>query len=169
MNNSASNDSATKTASGAATVAGMGACYALGTFTDNFYKQAAILLAAATQMGSIQSTATVLFSLHFVLCSAWAGWLADKLPKQRIVVAAKTLELAALCVGGLMLVWANWAGILAVVGIMGLQATIFSPAINGSIPENFPDSQVPRVNSLIKLASTAAILAGMQRPAFFST
>lgn len=151
----------------AVTVAGMGACYALGTFTDNFYKQAAILLAAASQMGSIQSIATVLFSLPFVLCSAWAGWLADKLPKKHIVVAAKTMEFAALAVGGIMLVWGNWVGILAVIFIMGLQATIFSPAINGSIPENFPDHQVPRVNSLIKLASTAAILAGMAMAGFF--
>ena len=55
-------------------VAGMGSCYALGTFTDNFYKQAAILLAASTQMTSMQSIATVLFSLPFIAFSARAGW-----------------------------------------------------------------------------------------------
>ncbi len=139
----------------------MGACYALGTFTDNFYKQAAILLAASTQMGSMQSVATVLFSLPFIVFSAWAGWLADRMVKKYIVVAAKTMELLALLLGGLMLVRGEWAGILAVIFLMGSQATIFSPAINGSIPENFPAARVPRVNSLIKLASTAAILAGM--------
>ena len=62
-------------------VVGMGSCYALGTFTDNFYKQAAILLAAAAQMTSMQSVATVLFSLPFILFSAWAGWLADRMVK----------------------------------------------------------------------------------------
>lgn len=142
-------------------VVGMGACYALGTFTDNFYKQAAILLAASTQMTSVQSVATVLFSLPFIVFSAWAGWLADRMVKKYIVVAAKSMELLALLAGGLMLVRGNWVGILAVIFFMGSQATIFSPALNGSIPENFPPTQVPRVNSLIKLASTAAILAGM--------
>ena len=139
----------------------MGGCYALGTFTDNFYKQAAILLAASTQMSSMQSIATVLFSLPFIVFSAWAGWLADRMVKKHIVVAAKSVELLALLFGGLMLVRGEWAGILAVLFLMGAQATIFSPALNGSIPENFPSTQVPRVNSLIKLASTAAILAGM--------
>ena len=84
------------------TVAGMGACYALGTFTDNFYKQAAILLAASTQMTAMQSVATVLFSLPFIVFSAWAGWLADRMVKKHIVVAAKSMELLALLFGGFM-------------------------------------------------------------------
>jgi MFS family permease len=49
---------------------------------------------------------------------------------------------------------------------MGTQSTFFSPAINGSIPENFPPSLVPRANSLIKFASTAAILLGMALAGF---
>ena len=148
-------------------VIGMGSCYALGTFTDNFYKQAAILLAAATQMTSMQSVATVLFSLPFILCSAWAGWLADRMVKKHIVVAAKVVELLALLVGSVMLVNGIWTGILAVIFFMGLQATVFSPALNGSIPEHFSVAQVPRVNSLIKLASTAAVLAGVAMAGVF--
>ena len=139
----------------------MGSCYALGTFADNFYKQAAVLMAAAAQMTDVQSLATVLFSLPFVLFSAQAGWIADRAAKNRIVVAAKALEMLAMCLGGLMLIRANWTGILAVMFLMASQSTLFSPAINGSIPENFPPERVPRVNALIKLASTAAILAGM--------
>ncbi len=147
--------------SDSAAVFGMGSCYALGTFTDNFYKQAAVLLAASTQMTEAQSLATVLFSLPFILFSAWAGWLADRLVKKHIVVAAKTVELLALLAGSALLVRGVWPGILLVIFCMGLQATVFSPALNGSIPEHFPADRVPRVNSLIKLASTAAVLAGI--------
>ncbi len=143
------------------TVLGLASCYALGTFTDNFYKQAALLLAASIQASSMQSLATVMFSLPFLLFSAWAGWLADKAPKNRVAIGAKGVELAAMLAGAWMLVQSQWVGILTIIFIMGAQATIFSPAINGSIPENFPPAQVPRVNSLVKLASTAAILAGM--------
>lgn len=151
---------------GIGAVFGMGSCYALGTFTDNFYKQAAILMAAAAGMTTVQSVATVLFSLPFVLFSAWAGAVADRVAKKTIVVAVKTVEFLSLFLGGYMLISQNWYGILAVLFFMGTQSTFFSPAINGSIPENFPPAQVPRANSLIKLASTAAILAGFAMAGF---
>ena len=139
----------------------IGTSYALGTFTHNFYKQAAILIAAATSMTGMQSTAVVLFSLPFILFSAWAGALADRVAKKNIIVAVKSLELLTLLVGGYMLRADSWTGILIVMFLMGTQSTFYSPSINGSIPENFPSALVPRANALIKLASTAAILAGM--------
>ncbi len=139
----------------------MGACYALGVFTDNFYKQAAILMAAGAHMTGMQSTATVLFSLPFILFSAWAGALADRLAKKTVILAVKSLELLALFAGAFMLMDDNWTGILAVMFCMGVQSAFFSPAINGAIPETFAPEAVPRANALIKLASTTAILAGM--------
>ncbi|SBW01245.1 AMP-binding enzyme [uncultured delta proteobacterium] len=163
------------------TIIGLGSCYALGTFTDNFYKQAAILMAAsgaaagagtadmlgfAVSMNSVQGIATVLFSLPFILFSAWGGAVADRVAKKNIAVAAKSLEFLALFMGGYMLITQNWAGILAVIFLMGTQSTFFSPAINGSIPENFTPERVPRANALIKLASTAAILAGFAMAGF---
>ena len=148
-------------------VAGMGSCYALGTFTDNFYKQCAVLLAASAGLSAMQSIATVLFSLPFIVCSAWAGWIADRLVKKHIVVAAKVTELLALILGGYALVTGWWPGILLTVFLMGLQATAFSPALNGSIPETFAAHQVPRVNSYIKLGSTVAVLAGIAAAGFF--
>ena len=151
---------------GSGTLAVMGSCYAMGTFTDNFYKQAAILIAASTQMTDMQSIATVLFSLPFILFSAWAGAVSDRVPKKNVIMAIKTLELTALVIGGYMLITGNWIGILMVMFCMGIQSTFFSPAINGSIPENFPPHLVPRANALIKLASTAAILAGMATAGF---
>ena len=166
----------------AGTVIGLSSCYALGTFTDNFYKQAAILMAAAAgvagtaevvnlpgfelSMSGVQGFATMLFSLPFILFSAWGGAIADRVAKKNIAVAAKLVELTALILGGYMLVARNWTGILAVIFLMGTQATFFSPAINGSIPENFPPERVPRANALIKLASTAAILAGFAMAGF---
>ncbi len=50
---------------------------------------------------------------------------------------------------------------LAMVFLMGLQSTFFSPALNGSIPELYSAGQVPRVNAMLKLATTLAILLGI--------
>ncbi|MCL2459705.1 MAG: MFS transporter, partial [Desulfobulbus sp.] len=140
---------------------GMGTTYAMGTFNDNFFKQAALLLAVASGLHAIQGGATFLFALPFVLFSAWAGWLADCLPKKDIVVAAKFLELAAILLGLWALLHLNWAGIVSIIFLMGLQATLFSPALNGAIPENFPAREVPRVNGLLKMATTVTILLGI--------
>lgn len=142
----------------------MASCFGVTTFADNFYKQTAILLAAAAGPAfgtKIQGIATVLFSLPFIFCSAWAGWLADRFVKKNIMIFAKVLETVALCVGAFALIGANWYGVLAVIFIMGLQSTLFSPSLNGSIPELFESQHVPRVNAWVKLTTTAAVLAGM--------
>jgi MFS family permease len=140
---------------------GMGVAYATGTFNDNFFKQAALLLAATTGLHAIQGLATFLFALPFVLFSAWTGWLADRLPKKDIVVGSKVLELAAMILGVWTLLSLHWAGMVGIVFLMGLQSTLFSPALNGAIPESFTAGEVPRVNALFKLATTATILLGI--------
>jgi acyl-[acyl-carrier-protein]-phospholipid O-acyltransferase/long-chain-fatty-acid--[acyl-carrier-protein] ligase len=43
---------------------------------------------------------------------------------------------------------------------MTLQSTIFSPALNGSIPELYPAEYVITANGIIRMVTTAAILAG---------
>ena len=139
----------------------MGTTYAMGTFNDNFFKQAALLLAASAGLESIQGIASAMFALPFVVCSAWAGWLADRMPKNKMVIWSKFMELAAMLLGVWALMSMSWVGMVAVVSLMGLQSTIFSPALNGAIPENFSPQEVPRVNALLKLATTATILLGI--------
>ena len=139
----------------------MAGTYFLGAFNDNFYKQAAMLLAVAAGKSGLQGTATILFSLPFILFSAWAGWFADRFAKRQVVISAKLLELLAMLVGAYGLLYLDWGCMLAMVFIMALQSTLFGPALNGSIPELFPDSFVPTANAFIKMASTVAILLGI--------
>ena len=139
----------------------LGVSYTLGTFNDNFFKQAILLLAVSMGHTAVQAWGTVLFSLPFVLFSAWAGWLADRYPKCRLVLAAKALEVCAMLAGGWGLLQLHWSGMLAMLFCMGASATLFSPALNGSLPELFAREDVPRVNALFKLATTASILLGI--------
>lgn len=144
----------------------MAGTYFLGVLNDNFLKQAAMLMAVAAGLEYLQGYATVLFTLPFIVFAAHAGWLADRFPKRRIVIAAKVLELAAACCGAAGLVTCNWMLILAMVAMMGLQAAIFSPSLNGSIPELYPVDYVTQANALLKIASTAAILIGIASAGF---
>ena len=139
----------------------LGTSYALGTFNDNFFKQAGLLLAVTTGNAVFQSQVTFLFALPFVLFSAWSGWLADRFAKKSLVICAKTLELAAMLAGAWGMVTLDWNWMLAMTFCMGLSSTLFSPALNGSIPELFPVGQVPRINALFKLGTTASILFGV--------
>ena len=140
--------------------AALGASYTLGTFNDNFFKQAALLLAVSLGYSGFQAWGTFLFALPFVLFSAWAGWLADRFPKKYLVTAAKCLELAAMLAGAWGILSLNWTAMLLMLFCMGASSTLFSPALNGSIPEIFPPHSVPRVNALFKLF--AALQEGSQ-------
>lgn len=139
----------------------MATTYSLGVFNDNFFKQAAALLAIAAGRREFQGYAAVLFTLPYILFAAPAGYFADRFPKRNVVIASKLLELAAMIAGAVGICIVNWPLILLMVFLMGLQATIFSPALNGSIPELYPPSYVLKANSLMKVTTTIAILVGI--------
>ncbi len=146
--------------------AAMAATYFIGVFNDNFFKQSALIMAIVAARPWIQGYATLIFTLPFILFAAPAGFFADRFPKRSVVIAAKLLELTAMIFGALGIYYVNWTLILVMLGIEGLQATIFSPALNGSIPELYPPQYVIKANAIIRMISTAAILAGIASAGF---
>lgn len=145
----------------------MAVAYSLGVFNDNFYKQAAMLIALVLNRNSYQGLVIVLFTLPFIFVAAPAGWLADRFPKRNVVIAAKALEVVAAVCGAVGVLFYNWPLILAMVFLMGLQATIFSPSLNGSIPELYPPRYVMRANAILKMCTTASILLGVALAGMF--
>ncbi|WP_163335641.1 MFS transporter [Desulfopila sp. IMCC35008] len=143
------------------TFASMATTYCLGVFNDNYFKQAAMLLAVAAGLNHLQGWAAVLFSLPFILFAAPGGWCADRFSKKQMIVLSKALEIGAMVVGGAGLLLGSWPCILGMVFLMGFQSTFFGPALNGSIPEMYPAESVPKMNAVLKLVTTLAILAGI--------
>lgn len=139
----------------------MASAYCLGVFNDNYFKQAAMLLAVSAGLSNLQGTATILFSLPFIIFASYAGWVADRFAKKRVVIAAKGLECVAMLIGAAGLIFGSWPCILAMLFLMGLQSTFFNPALNGSIPELYPEAYVAKANGVLKLITTLAILAGI--------
>ncbi|HWQ10264.1 MAG TPA: MFS transporter [Holophaga sp.] len=140
--------------------AAMAASYFLGTFNDNFYKQGVLLLAVAANRTSFQGLAAAAYTLPFVLFAAPAGWAADRYSKRSVVIASKLMELGAALVGAAGLLFANLWLMVGMVGLMGIQATFFSPALNGAIPELYPASYVTKANGVLRMLVTVAILVG---------
>ncbi len=139
----------------------MAGAYFMGTFNDNFFKQAVMLLAVTMGQERFQGFAGMAFTLPFMVFAAPAGWLADRFPKRQVVIAAKGVELLAAFIGAAGIISGHLWLMVGMVGLMGLQATFFSPALNGSIPELYPPSQVTKANALLRMIVTLGILAGI--------
>ena len=136
----------------------------LGAFNDNVAKIVVIFLTTA-QFGAEAGAAFAgaVFILPFLLFSGYAGELADLRRKQRVLVWTKWLEVAcmALMLPALLLarrgiVWP----MLAVLFLMAVQSTFFSPAKYGIVPELLPAEDLSRANGLLEMSTFVAIVLG---------
>jgi acyl-[acyl-carrier-protein]-phospholipid O-acyltransferase/long-chain-fatty-acid--[acyl-carrier-protein] ligase len=108
----------------------------------------------------------MVFTLPFLLFAAPAGWLADRFPKRRVIVGVRLFEVAAMSIGAYGLYSGNWTLIFIMASLMATQSVVFSPAINGSIPELFPKERVPKANAIMMVAVLSAILIGVAGAGF---
>ena len=92
------------------------------------------LLALSHHHTGLPGLITIVFTAPFLLFYAVAGWLADRFPRRRVIIASKVMELIFLSLGGVGIMTLNWPLIVVVIFLMAVQATIFGPALNGCIP-----------------------------------
>src|SRR6516162_5077900 len=135
----------------------------LGAFNDNLFKIVVSMLAVhlvAARAGRELSIVSAVFILPFLLFSGYAGQLADIYSKRTVLVVSKSLEVVA---GGLGLL-AFYTGHLqltyAVLFLFALQATFFSPAKYGILPEMLPDRDLSRANGVLEMSTFVAIVLG---------
>jgi acyl-[acyl-carrier-protein]-phospholipid O-acyltransferase/long-chain-fatty-acid--[acyl-carrier-protein] ligase len=152
-------------------LAGLLAAQALGAFNDNAWKMVVTLLligALPRDQGfeaASQSTTTlafVVFTLPLVLFSVPGGMLADRFSKRSVIVALKALEVVFMAAGTLALWWSPTGGTaaLVVLGLMGLQSALFSPAKYGVLPELLPHERLAAGNGALEMWTFLAIVGG---------
>ena len=136
----------------------------LGAMNDNILKLLIIfcLIGArgADKAGVITATVGAFFVLPFLMFSAPAGCLADRLRKSRVIVAVKAVEVAvtALAVAAFALEWHN--GLYLVIFLMAVHSAFFAPAKYGVIPELAEREQLSRANGLVESFTYLAIIMG---------
>jgi MFS family permease len=103
------------------------------------------------------------FILPFLLFSGYAGHVADVYSKRRVLIWMKWLEVVAmaamvpaLIVAARGVIWP----MLAVLFLMAIQATFFSPAKYGVVPEALPAEDLSRANGLLEMSTFVAIVLG---------
>jgi acyl-[acyl-carrier-protein]-phospholipid O-acyltransferase / long-chain-fatty-acid--[acyl-carrier-protein] ligase len=137
----------------------------LAAFNDNVYKMivsvGAVELAANQLLGSrYLAIAGAVFVLPFLLFAGYAGQLADRFSKTRVLQITKAFEIVIMCVGMLALYRGSVEMLLAVLFLLAMQANFFSPAKYGILPEMLGEAQLTRANGLLELSTFAAIVLG---------
>ena len=135
----------------------------LGAFNDNLFKGFVtmfLILLIPEWKGFLLGGATILFAIPFLCFTAYAGFLADRFPKNRVTVALKYAELAVMSLA-VPLFWFSSPWLLfAVLFLMSLQSALFSPTKYGIVPELVKKERLTEANSVLVMWSYLAIIAG---------
>ena len=142
----------------------------LGAFNDNLFKIAVSLLAVhgvTEGEGERQlSIVSAIFILPFVLFSGYAGQVADVYSKRTVLVVTKSLEIVAASLGLVAFLSGRLELTYAVLFLIALQATFFSPAKYGILPEVLPDRDLSRANGVLEMSTFVAIVVGVASGSF---
>jgi len=137
----------------------------LGAFNDNVYKiivsMRAVHVAATTGSGSEYiSLAGAVFVAPFLLFSGYSGYLADRISKRTVLVAVKVFEIAVMLLGLAAFFSTRIELMLAVLFLMAVHSTVFSPAKYGIVPEMLGNEDLSRANALLEMSTFVAIVLG---------
>ncbi len=139
----------------------------LGAFNDNVFKTALLTILTydalswtAMDPGLLNNLIPGLFILPFVLFSATAGQLADKLEKSRLAQWVKLLEIVIMAIAAYgWLAHQLWLLVAAVAG-MGLHSTLFGPVKYAYLPHHLRRDELTGGNGVVEMGTFAGILLG---------
>lgn len=138
-----------------------------GAFNDNIYKNVLILMIAfqAVQETKGQSDILInmaagLFILPFFLFSAFAGQIADKYEKSKVIRMVKLCEIVIMGCAGVALYYNATVILLVLLFFMGAQSTFFGPVKYSIIPQHLTESEIIGGNALVEMGTFVSILLG---------
>jgi acyl-[acyl-carrier-protein]-phospholipid O-acyltransferase/long-chain-fatty-acid--[acyl-carrier-protein] ligase len=136
----------------------------LGALNDNIYKMIvsviAIRLAGEASSGRYLAIAGAIFVIPFIVFAGYAGQLADRYSKTRVLQITKSLEIVTMVMGIFALVTNRLDLLMVVLFLLATQANFFSPAKYGFLPETVSEANLSRANGLLELTTFIAIIAG---------
>jgi acyl-[acyl-carrier-protein]-phospholipid O-acyltransferase/long-chain-fatty-acid--[acyl-carrier-protein] ligase len=138
----------------------------LGSLNDNILKMTAVLIATGLAGADSAAAASFIaaaggaFVLPFLLFSGWAGQIADRHRKDRVIAFVKLFEIPAMLLAiPALMSGQDWA-MLGALFLISTQAAFFSPAKYGILPEILDSAQLSRGNGLLESSTFLAIILG---------
>jgi 1-acyl-sn-glycerol-3-phosphate acyltransferase len=139
----------------------------LGAANDNVYKNALVIFVAfhATTLTSLDPNTLVnlagaVFIAPFVLLSATAGQLADKLEKSRLIRWIKLFEIAIMAIGLAGFWMRDLALLFTALALMGVHSTLFGPVKYAILPQHLEPEELIGGNGMVEMGTFVAILLG---------
>lgn len=135
-----------------------------GAFNDNALKQAIVIFALSAAESDAEGVAlwgSALFIAPYFLFSATAGQLAEKMDKARLIRLTKVFEVGLMVLAAAAFQVGSIPLLLALLTLLGLQATFFGPAKYAILPAVLAESELVGGNALVEAGTYVAILVGM--------
>jgi acyl-[acyl-carrier-protein]-phospholipid O-acyltransferase/long-chain-fatty-acid--[acyl-carrier-protein] ligase len=124
----------------------------------------AMVVLALFQLGiggtGLSALAGALFIAPYVLLSATAGQLADRVSKPRIIIAYKVAEVLLMAAAAAAFLTESVPGLLAVLTGLGIQASLFGPVKYGVLPEHLTADELVAGNGVIEATTFLSIVVG---------
>lgn len=140
----------------------------LGSFNDNTFKQALLLIltyTAAAQMqvsiSILNNLAAMLFILPYFLFSALAGQIADKYEKSKLTRYIKVLEICIALIASIGLIMQWYPLLFVALFLLGTQSTFFGPIKYAYLPQTMNKNELVGANGLFQTGTSLSILLGM--------
>ena len=139
----------------------------LGAFNDNLFKTALLVVLTYDALAWTTLPAALLnnlipglFILPYVVFSATAGQIADKVEKGRLARFVKLLEIGIMAVAAIGWLTHNlWLLVAAVVG-MGVHSTLFGPVKYAYLPQHLKPEELVGGNGVIEMGTFVGVLLG---------
>ncbi len=109
---------------------------------------------------NILASVGLIFALPFLLIVPYAGNIADKFSKRRLIVLLKGTEVAVMSFGALALTLKVDALLYVTMFLMSAQSAFFGPCKYGLIPEQVSTTTLSKANGALQLFTFLAIIAG---------
>jgi 1-acyl-sn-glycerol-3-phosphate acyltransferase len=139
----------------------------LGAFNDNLFKTALLVVLTYDALAwttvspaLLNNLIPGLFILPYVVFSATAGQIADKVEKGRLARMVKVLEIAIMGVAAVgWLTHTLWLLVAAIAG-MGVHSTLFGPMKYAYLPQHLKPEELVGGNGVIEMGTFVGILLG---------
>jgi 1-acyl-sn-glycerol-3-phosphate acyltransferase len=139
----------------------------LGAANDNVFKNAFVVFVTFEAAGHLSIDAGMIvnligavFILPFMLFSATAGQLADKVEKSRLIRLVKLLEIAIMTIGLAGFVMSSIALLFVALALLGIHSTLFGPVKYAILPQHLAPQELVGGNGLVEAGTFVAILLG---------
>ncbi len=138
-----------------------------GAFNDHLLKSSMGILVTfgmasltATQINHYVGLMAVLFSGPFVLLSALAGQLAEKIEKSRLIRLIKLFEIGIMVIAVAGFQQRSLPLLMTALCLMGIHATLFGPVKYSILPQQLHADELIGGNGLIESSTSLIILIG---------